>query len=302
MWQKIVRKTKTDVQLFRKKHPENRGPCEAEETSPEFRGSYVRTVAVRAAVRNARPKGDARAVRAVPGVFFHTVTKESSPCSPRCATRSSRFARTSGKRGWTRPVPRAIVIGGCCSSRRWRASLTPLVTTWTVNNIATDTHAVNAAAGPWDAGSAISLRSAIEAANAANANNNDVITINIAPLQQGGVDGGGGATNTITLTLGELTLNSNISIIGAGGADGVVQRDSGSGYFRIFKEAANKTCLISNMTIENGEAYNNDGGGILNAGTLSLSNVTMDANQAAAGVEERSPTRRSLYFRRLLPL
>jgi hypothetical protein len=165
--------------------------------------------------------------------------------------------------------------------------LVPVVATYTVN-VTTDTNALNPNVGPQDAAGNISLRSAIQAANAVNARNiNDVITIDfLLPLQSGTDDGGpsnpfGVPTIALTQNL-ELPLTSNISIVGGSGVD--VQRSYGAGTaaYRIFNEAANKTCTMSNLYIENGStAVPDSGGGILNAGTLGLTSVTLYNNRAS---------------------
>ena len=112
--------------------------------------------------------------------------------------------------------------------------LTPDVATYTVNSLQ-DTNALNAANGPQDANGNISLRSAIQWANAINANNNDISTINfVVPANAGsaGSDGGGGAPlQVIDLTLGELPLNSNIRIDGMDIID--VKRSTAPGVARV---------------------------------------------------------------------
>ncbi|MBA3711435.1 MAG: tandem-95 repeat protein [Pyrinomonadaceae bacterium] len=84
-------------------------------------------------------------------------------------------------------------------------------------------------------------------------------------------------TGTITLTsvLPDLTTNLTISNTQASGV--MVQ---GNNTFRIFRVVGSVTVGINNLTISNGNATSDYGGGIRNAGTLSVTNSTFSGNSA----------------------
>ncbi len=85
-----------------------------------------------------------------------------------------------------------------------------------------------------------------------------------------------GLTGTITLTTGELSITSNISIAKAGTGAITI---SGNGASRVFNIATGAALTVDNLSIVNGKA-DGSGGGILNAGTLNLSNSTVSDNSA----------------------
>ena len=86
--------------------------------------------------------------------------------------------------------------------------------------------------------------------------------------------------DTIVLTSDELGISSNISLLGTG-ADRLTI--SGSGYYssRVFNISSGSTVGIDGVTIANGGS--DYGGGIYNAGTMSLSNSTLSGNSAYFG-------------------
>ncbi len=90
------------------------------------------------------------------------------------------------------------------------------------------------------------------------------------------------ANSAITLTSGELLINKDLTINGPGADLLTVQRSSASGTAasRIFEIAANRNVTISGLTISNGKVNNAAGGGILNAGTLTLNNLAVSGNTA----------------------
>src|SRR5262249_33225356 len=104
-----------------------------------------------------------------------------------------------------------------------------------------------------------SLRAALAAAG-----NGD--TINFAPSLEG---------QTIALTSGQLNVSQNITITGLGAKELTV---SGSGARRVFAVSGGVTASISGLTIANGLA--DQGGGVSNSGTLSLSHVALMNNEA----------------------
>lgn len=117
-----------------------------------------------------------------------------------------------------------------------------------------DSHAVNPASSPNDSGGQISLRSAIEAANAQSG----ATTINVP-------------AGTYNLTLGELGVAPNGGktniILGAGAANTMVNQTDGSNrVFNIdFNSAGSTVMSLSNLTIQGGHdgADNLGGAGIL---------------------------------------
>src|SRR5579875_644849 len=104
-----------------------------------------------------------------------------------------------------------------------------------------------------------SLRAALAAAQ-----NGD--TINFAPSLEG---------QTIALTSGQVNITKNITITGLGANELTV---SGSGSSRVFDVSSGVTASISGLTIANGMA--DQGGGVSNSGTLSLSHVALLNNEA----------------------
>jgi hypothetical protein len=83
---------------------------------------------------------------------------------------------------------------------------------------------------------------------------------------------------TITLTQGQLTVSENLSIVGPGAAALSI---SGGGAGRIFDVDAGVTATISGLTLTGGMAT--DGGAVLNAGSLTLSQDLL-SNDTAQGV------------------
>jgi len=84
-----------------------------------------------------------------------------------------------------------------------------------------------------------------------------------------------------------------VDITGLGQLALTVQRSSSPvvGKFRIFDIAQNKIVTISDLTIANGWAFIDVGGGVHNSGTLSLVNVIVDGNiadQTGGGVYNES--------------
>src|SRR5262249_8516942 len=82
-------------------------------------------------------------------------------------------------------------------------------------------------------------------------------------------------TGTINL-LGALEdLSSNIQIIGPGADQLTIRRDTGGDY-GIFNVASGATVRMSGLTVSNGDT--NNGGGIYNAGTLTVQDCTLSGN------------------------
>jgi hypothetical protein len=98
-----------------------------------------------------------------------------------------------------------------------------------------------------------------------------------------------GLQGTIMLTSGELALTKNLDIEGPGAAQIAV---SGNNASRVFDIASGVNVTLAGLTISNGQvkasSTNSDvyvfGGGIYNAGTLTLSNCAVSNNLAEADV------------------
>jgi hypothetical protein len=89
-------------------------------------------------------------------------------------------------------------------------------------------------------------------------------------------------TGVIRLTSGELLISRNLSIAGPGGAGLAISGNTNS---RVFEISSNATISISDLTIQDGHATNRtvtagNGGGILNAGNLTLTRCTVSGNVA----------------------
>lgn len=90
-----------------------------------------------------------------------------------------------------------------------------------------------------------------------------------------------GVTGTLTLTLGELTINKNLTITGPG-AD--VLTVSGNNTSRVFFISyGNFDVIISGLTVADGNS--GEGGGIrwVSEGTLTINNCTFFSNESNAG-------------------
>jgi CSLREA domain-containing protein len=100
------------------------------------------------------------------------------------------------------------------------------------------------------------------------------------------------SVTSITLAT-ELTIAKNMTITGPGSGTLTI---SGNNVSRVFNVALGKTATISGMTITGGKVLGTagaagsgaaggtaSGGGILNAGTLTLTNVILSGNQATGG-------------------
>ena len=74
-------------------------------------------------------------------------------------------------------------------------------------------------------------------------------------------------------------LTTNMSINGPGATVLTVRRDTGGNY-RIFNNTA--TVTIAGLTVSNGSPTGDNGGGILNSGTLTLNNSTVSGNSASS--------------------
>jgi predicted outer membrane repeat protein len=78
---------------------------------------------------------------------------------------------------------------------------------------------------------------------------------------------------TIDLTSGELAINTSLDIEGPGAANLAI---SGQNTSQVFSIAAGTTDTLDGLTIENGQDFH--GGGIANAGALTVSNCLLTGN------------------------
>ncbi|HEX9003298.1 MAG TPA: choice-of-anchor Q domain-containing protein [Blastocatellia bacterium] len=90
---------------------------------------------------------------------------------------------------------------------------------------------------------------------------------------------------TINLASALPALTTSLNINGPGANLLTVRRDTGGDY-RVFNILSGKVVTISGLTISNGKTTSGQGGGILNNGTLSLTNCILSGNQASASVAQ----------------
>lgn len=88
-----------------------------------------------------------------------------------------------------------------------------------------------------------------------------------------------GGTLALSGTLGQLTLGSNVEIVGPGADELTV---SGSNATRVFSVSSGVTASISGLRIANGYTASM-GGGVANYGALTLDKVAVESNVAPAG-------------------
>ena len=128
----------------------------------------------------------------------------------------------------------------------------------------------------------VTLREAITAANSDTATDtgqtgsgSDTITFALGP-----------GAHTINLTGALPELSTDMQIQGPGADLLTVRRDTGGDY-RIFTVPAGSVVGLSGMSIANGLApggfFSSVGGGIYNAGTLTVNNCTISGNSAGVG-------------------
>jgi hypothetical protein len=91
-----------------------------------------------------------------------------------------------------------------------------------------------------------------------------------------------GISGAITLTSGVLLVDKSVTIDGAGADALAVDGNATSSVFQIGTGSTAPTVAISGLTIRNAHA-GTEGGGILNIGTLAITNSTISGNTAALG-------------------
>jgi hypothetical protein len=85
---------------------------------------------------------------------------------------------------------------------------------------------------------------------------------------------------TVTLGLGQIVIGKNLAIDASALASGITV--SGNDDFRVFDVQAGRTVTMNRLKIIDGEIAA-DGGGIRNAGSLSLANCELSSNEAGGG-------------------
>ena len=118
----------------------------------------------------------------------------------------------------------------------------------------------------------LSLREAVAEANATSGSDTIVFAANIEG-------------KTLTLTRGELVATQDLVIDGDQNNNGVAVILSGGGNSRILRTTGSGTDLtLTALTIQNGEAFEDLGGGLsIGGGTLTLNGCTVRSNSAEAG-------------------
>jgi CSLREA domain-containing protein len=108
------------------------------------------------------------------------------------------------------------------------------------------------------------------------------ITFNI-PTSDPGYDSATGVFK-VTLTSGMLLLDKNLTITGAGANVLNITRSTApaTARFPIFRVPAGITASITGVTVSNGDSASN-GGGIVNLGTLTLTELALTGNHTDAG-------------------
>ncbi len=154
-----------------------------------------------------------------------------------------------------------------------RHSLAVVSSAFVVNTTA-DTIDINPGDGICaDATARCSLRAAIMESNALP--NDDVITVP-AGVYTLNIPG----TSEDAAASGDLDITGNLTINGAGAATTIID---GGGFDRVFEVRPGATARLNAFTVRNGDAGAADGGGILNQGTISLTNSTLTNNGARGG-------------------
>lgn len=112
----------------------------------------------------------------------------------------------------------------------------------------------------------------------------------LAEIADGGTIDLRGINNQTVTLLSTLVINKNLSITNTASGPNVVLQGGVTafvlGNVRILEIQAGKTVTLSTLTLRNGSSTGAPamGGAILNAGTLTLNNVTLSNNQAVGSV------------------
>jgi hypothetical protein len=176
-----------------------------------------------------------------------TRTQALLPTSPACHAGDPGTTLTTDQRGLPRPLSSQDDIGA------FQSQANPFLVTTLLD--------------PGHTLALLSLREAVNLANVLPGSN----TVSFDP---------GLASGTVTLTSGELLLSNSIAIAGPTAGPVTLSADNAS---RVFEITAGSTASLTSLNIANGQVSSTSlaqGGGILNAGTLSLTDCTVRNNQA----------------------
>ena len=150
-----------------------------------------------------------------------------------------------------------------------------LLTTFTVDTL-TDATDSNPGDGSADDGSGnVTLRAAIQEANALAGDDDIILPAGVIQLSISG-------TNEDAAATGDLDILSNVTITGAGAGVTFIDFNDLDRLFDIFSGA---TVTIRDVTLRDGDValINQNGGGIRNAGTLTLEDSQLDNLSALGG-------------------
>jgi predicted outer membrane repeat protein len=113
----------------------------------------------------------------------------------------------------------------------------------------------------------------VNAINAANGNGSSTDTICLAA----------GSTYTFSTASSGIALPSVTTPITIVGNDAIIERGGSAPQFRLFSVASNGNLTLANVTLSGGNAGGENGGAVLNAGSLTLDDVTLTNNSARFG-------------------
>ena len=163
-----------------------------------------------------------------------------------------------------------LTLKATSGSTQKTATLTLAVNTFTVNTTADTIDASPADGSCADANGNCSLRAAIMEANALNLNTPVVINIPADTYQLT-------LTNGAEEERGDLDIRRDVTLRGAGAGQTILDGNAADRVLEIYEGA---TVSVEGVTIQNGKAVNDNGGGILNSGTLTLKDSTVSENTA----------------------
>jgi hypothetical protein len=163
-------------------------------------------------------------------------------------------------------------------------------TTYTVNTT-NDTNAVNPAVSCLDSSGNCSLRSILENVNTVGGSGTVTINVPAGTYTLTSPGGAGQGTN------GALVMDASVPVVidGAGASSTTIDAN----HLDRALDINSGTVTISGLAIEDGQAAEagpgGDGGGIINAGTLTLTDDTVSGNSAASGDPSGGPTSLGAY-------
>ncbi len=187
------------------------------------------------------------------------------------------FGATTDQRGLTRPYDEPTIPNAAGGDGSDMGAFEVQANTILVN---TATDGDDGACTAVGTGNGCTLREAINAADSTGV----VSTIGFDPTTFPSTAAGAASTSSVTLQLasGLPALSANTLISGPGARSLTVRGEGTADPYTVFTIASGATVTISGLTITNGVANSNvNGGGITNAGTLTLQNVAVSGNPAS---------------------